>query len=1350
MAASASTTKHFTANLPPPSKLDFSNRADLHQNWSRFKRQWRNYAVASRLKEENKDFQVAVFMTCIGDEGLDVFEGFRMSDEESQNLDQIIQAFETFCVGEVNEVFQSYNFHLRSQKEGESVDAYITDLRQLARKCNFAEEDRMIRDRVVIGLRDDVTRQKLLEQKKLTLSQTVDICRAQEAAKTQTQAMSTSCTVDKLHASNHYSRKHQKPKRYTHEQQGSPGEKKEVIQCGRCGRSHRRGNCPAFGAECYICKKKGHFSNVCRNKRSNQVQLLDDSDTDSETKSFIGTVMTAEGKEDAWNAKVEVNGKWIRFKVDSGADVTAIPSSRIPKETKLTKTDKKLFGAGHAEIKVKGKFSADLKLQTGKATEQEIYVLEGLREPLLGRPAIKALQMFQRINALDEMPPKTTSNGFKKSFPELFTGLGRVSSEYRIQLKEDARPYSVATPRRIALPLQEKVKLELQKLKDDGIIEEIKEPTEWCAPIVVVPKTNDKVRICVDLTKLNENVKRENYPLPTTDHLLAKLSGATVFTKLDCNSGFHQIPLAKESQQLTTFITPFGRFVYKRIPFGISSGPEIFHREMSHLLTGIPGVICNIDDVLISGSNQKEHDERVQQVLQRMREAGMTLNDKCVFSQDRVKFLGHIVSQKGIEIDPEKLEAIKNLPQPNNISDLRRLLGMVNHVGKFVENLTDVTAPLRELLKKENCWIWSHPQETAFRKIKEALCQAPVLAHYSPQLETKVSADASKSGLGGVLFQKHQDTWKPVCYASRSMTNTEARYAQVEKEALGVTWACEKFSDFLVGLKNFKVETDHKPLLALLQKKGLDELTPRIQRFRMRLMRFSYSVEYTCGKNLYTADTLSRAPLQKASDKELRQEEELHSYVDAIMKGLPASKGKLEEIKTKQNEDEVTRTVKTYCQTGWPASSKKNADLKKFWTVRHELALHHGLLLYKSRLVIPKDMQTDIMQRLHEGHQGIAKCRALAKISVWWPGISTQIEQEVTDCPICEKYRKVPPEPLTTTPTPEYPWQRVGMDLFEWKGAQYLLIVDYFSRWIEIALLKNTSSSRVIEHTKSIFARHGIPETVISDNGPQFASCEFSQFSEQYGFEHSTSSPRHPQGNGEAERAVQTIKNLLKKAQDPYIALLNYRTTPLKQGSSPAQLLMGRRLRTKIPAMVSQYKPRWRHLSQFEKADAREKKQQKSCYDQRHRASPLPPFNKGQQVWVKQPNDQEAVVLNKTRREPDQGANERSYLLQTPLGQIRRNRLHLRQRSLHPYREGSVTPDATSLVSTGRQGERAMTTQSAEDSMIEGGLGKTKTSLPMTVSSDTSPPVHHTSMQTQNNYITRSGREIKPPKKYTC
>ena len=200
--------------------------------------------------------------------------------------------------------------------------------------------------------------------------------------------------------------------------------------------------------------------------------------------------------------------------------------------------------------------------------------------------------------------------------------------------------------------MKEKALEELKKLEEQDIIRPVETPTDWCAPIVAVPKPNGKVRLCIDFPKLNENVCRETFPLPTTDQLLAQLDGATVFTKLDCNSGFHQIPLHSESQELTTFIIPFGWYCYKRLPFGISSGPEVFHREMTRILEGIPGVICDIDDVLVFGRNQQEYDSRLRIVLQKMKEAGVTLNEKCKFSIDSMKFLGHMISKEGIHMDP--------------------------------------------------------------------------------------------------------------------------------------------------------------------------------------------------------------------------------------------------------------------------------------------------------------------------------------------------------------------------------------------------------------------------------------------------------------------------------------------------------------------------------------------------------------------------------------------------------------------------------------------------------------------------------------------------------------------------
>ena len=246
-----------------------------------------------------------------------------------------------------------------------------------------------------------------------------------------------------------------------------------------------------------------------------------------------------------------------------------------------------------------------------------------------------------------------------------------------------------------------KVQEELKKLEEQDIIRPVETPTDWCAPIVAVPKPNVKVRLCVDFTKLNESERRETFPLPTTDQLLAQQDGATVFTKLECDSGFHQIPLHPENQELTIFITPFGRYCYKRLPFGISWKKEIFHREMTRVLEGIPGVICDVDDVLVFGRNQQEHDSRLRIVLLKMKEAGVTLSEKCKFSVDSVKFLGHMISNEGIQIDPEKVQAISNFPRPTNISELRRFLGIVNHVKSFAPYMADTTKPLRDLIKKE-------------------------------------------------------------------------------------------------------------------------------------------------------------------------------------------------------------------------------------------------------------------------------------------------------------------------------------------------------------------------------------------------------------------------------------------------------------------------------------------------------------------------------------------------------------------------------------------------------------------------------------------------------------------------
>lgn len=338
---------------------------------------------------------------------------------------------------------------------------------------------------------------------------------------------------------------------------------------------------------------------------------------------------------------------------------------------------------------------------------------------------------------------------------------------------------------------------------------------------------------------------------------------------------------------------------------------------------------------------------------------------------------------------------------------------------------------------------------------------------------------------------------------------------------MGTTWACEKFQDYLL-CTSFKVEIGHKPLVTLLSSKALDMVPVRVQRFRLRLMRFSFTISHVPGKELHTADTLSRAPVSEGEDG--REEafcHEVKAYVNAIVKNLPATEERLQVIREEQNKDPLCCKLKTYCEKGkidW------DGPVKRYFQVRTELMIVEELLMRGNRVVIPLSLRADVLERLHTGHQGTTKCRQRAKGSVWWPGIRKNIDDKISNCPTCCKHRLQHPEPLMPSPLPSRPWQKVGTDLLEWKKVDYLLVVDYYSRYIEVAKLTSTSASSVTTHLKPIFSCHGIPETVISDNGPQYSATAFEEFSKEYGFIHVTSSPKYPQANGAAERAVKTVK----------------------------------------------------------------------------------------------------------------------------------------------------------------------------------------------------------------------------------
>ena len=458
---------------------------------------------------------------------------------------------------------------------------------------------------------------------------------------------------------------------------------------------------------------------------------------------------------------------------------------------------------------------------------------------------------------------------------------------------------------------------------------------------------------------------------------------------------------------------------------------------------------------------------------------------------------------------------------------------------------------------------------------------------------------------------------------------------------------------YLLG-KHFSIETDHKPLVPLLSSTPLDNLPPRILRFRLRMMKYDYTISHVPGKSLFMADTLSRAPsAQNFTEDSTALQEEIEAFVAATLAALPATPDCLDQFRKAQAADKTLSQVIKFCQTKWPEKPSINSSIKPYWLVHDELSVYEQLLLRGDRIVIPSCLQKEILQCLHQGHQGIVKCKLCAKYSVWWPGISKQIDHVIQCCDTCKQNFPRRSEPLITSELPQRPWEKVGSGLFYQKGTPYLLVIDYFSRYIEVTKLSTTTSASVILAMKSMFSRHRIPEVLISDHGPQYAAREFEEFAKSYDFVHKTSSPYHPQGNGEAERAVKTVKKLLKGSKDPLLAMLSYRTTPLPWCNlSPAQLLMGRRIRSNLPTSPVLLKPEWPNLQTFRNQDSSYKIKQKKQYDRRHRARDFPLLDEGTPVFMT--NGTDVIPGRVTER-----VTQRSYNVDTPSGMSIRNRCHL-------------------------------------------------------------------------------------------
>ena len=611
--------------------------------------------------------------------------------------------------------------------------------------------------------------------------------------------------------------------------------------------------------------------------------------------------------------------------------------------------------------------------------------------------------------------------------------------------------------------------------------------------------------------------------------LFATLSGGQQFTTLDLSQAYQQLELEPESRKYLAINTHLGLYQFTRLPYGVASAPAQFQKVMDTLLQGLPGVICYLD---ITGATAAEHLANVEEVLSRLKQHGIRVKpSKCKFLADSVEYLGHRIDAEGLHTTEVKSLAILQAPTPRNVTELRSFLGLVNYYGKFIPNLATTLHPLNQLLHRDHRWKWSKECEAAFQAAKEGVASSSVLVHYNPSLPLRMAGDASAYGVGAVISHVMPDgSERPIAFASRTLSASEKNYSQIEKEALSLVFGVKRFQNYLYG-RPFTLVTDHKPLLTILgSKKGIPTLAAaRLQRWAIILSAYQYQIEFKPTNAHSNADGLSRLPLKEQSAEGMSSEPSLFNI--SQIQSLPVTSTQLRQASI---TDRILSKVMTFTRRGWPDNVTE--PLRPYWRRRHELTIEDDCLLWGSRVVVPQKLRVKLLEELHRDHSGMSRMKSVARSYIWWPGLDEEIERLVRGCQSCQAVKNAPPAAaLHPWSWPTQPWRRVHLDFAgPVEGSMLLLAVDAHSKWPEIQLMSSTTAVKTIEVLRTMFARYGLPEQIVTDNGPQFVATEFKTFMKENGVRHIRSAPYHPASNGQVERLVQTYKQALKAVDCPW------------------------------------------------------------------------------------------------------------------------------------------------------------------------------------------------------------------------
>ncbi len=969
-------------------------------------------------------------------------------------------------------------------------------------------------------------------------------------------------------------------------------------------------------------KKKSYKKENHDVKKATEVQ-----DSTSSDDEFIGKVNThlkirkiKKSGHTSDTVVVRLGDVDVRAEPDSGAEVNLMDEHQFKalvhrsEENVLLQPSKVKVNTIQTELAVKGEFKTIVRNKTC-GTKAKFIVLKGRMDspPLLSKTTLQELGMIKicedgslaepnhmRIDDTDpqiiktvneEKPMKTQIKEITDKFKDVFEGIGLIHDK-----KNDREIYGTFCMKEETVPKAQKARHvpyylqgPLKKWLEEGVKEEIfeevpqGEPVTWCSPLVVQPKPRfsktdkDKlephmIRASVDLRIPNKYMERSRITQATVvEDFTYKFHECKTFSKLDMKQGYHQLLLDPKSREVVTFSTPWGNMRPKRLVFGAKASQDIFDEVIYKIFADIPKCLNQRDDILLGGRTVEEHNRTLEAVLQRAKDFGITFNpEKCQFGVEELEFYGYLFTKDGLKPTGDKVQAVKESKTPETKTAVRSFLGMVGYLQKFIPGYSSITAPLRELTRKDTKYRWGSVEKDAFEKLKDSITNDKIIAYFDPKKPIVVRTEASfNEGLSAGLFQQTVRGLQPVHFISRTMTDTEKRYSQTEKDALAVAWAKRRFTMYLLGAPHFKIITAHKPLIPLFNR-ATAQLPPRIEKWVMEMQNVDYTLVYEPGKDeADPLDFLSRHPLSTTgTDSTERMIKHVIETEHAVI---------MKDIVRETLQDEQLCSVNERIHKGDWEKYKKTEEIAPFYMVRDELYSVDGVIFKLQQIVIPRALQRQVVKAAHSmGHFGMTKTKSMLRNRYWFPRLNSIVEDIIGRCYECQVTTKEhQKEPVKMTEIPEKPWDTVAIDF----GGPYpdghynLVAVDKRTRYPEVEKVYSTSCESTTEKLKKMFSTYGTPNRIESDNGPPFNSAQFKKFAEEEGFVHHRITPEHPRANGEAESFMRVLNKTEQishlEGGNRNIAISNmltgYRSTPHPAtGVAPYEALMNRTVRSKL------------------------------------------------------------------------------------------------------------------------------------------------------------------------------------------